>query len=192
MAILFLALMVVLSRNPIYSVLLLILTVFCAASIMIILEAEYVAMITVIVYAGAIIILFLFLIMMFDINIESTKKLPNKIAPYVLVITFSFLGIFIYVLNKTKINIVEPIRNGDTELFKNSLQYIGGKIYTEYVFEFQVAGVILFLAMMGSIILVHRKHGKQVRKQNVVKQIMTDKHNSIELVNVKSRSGVKI
>jgi NADH-quinone oxidoreductase subunit J len=65
-------------------------------------------------------------------------------------------------------------------------------LYTEYILEFQIAGVILFLAMIGSITLVHRKPNRLVKKQNITDQIMRNKKESIDLVDVKSRSGVKI
>ena len=188
------SLMVISSRNPIHSVLFLILTFFCSAGLMVMLEAEYIAMIIIIVYVGAVEILFLFVIMMLDVSNSDLKRSSTKTMPYVILSSMIFLAVFIYALYKSKINLeaITLLNNKDTELFENSLGYIGTRLYTEYILEFQIAGVILFLAMIGSITLVHRKSSRLVKKQNITDQIMRSKKESIDLVDVKSRSGVKI
>ncbi|MFK7761445.1 MAG: NADH-quinone oxidoreductase subunit J [Candidatus Midichloriaceae bacterium] len=192
--ILFASLMVISSRNPIHSVLFLILTFFCSAGLMVMLEAEYIAMIIIIVYVGAVVILFLFVIMMLDVSNSDLNRSSAKTMPYVILSSIVFLAVFVYALYKSKVNFdtITLLNNRDTELFENSLRYIGIKLYTEYILEFQIAGVILFLAMIGSITLVHRKSNRLVKKQNITDQIMRSKKESIDLVDVKSRSGVKI
>lgn len=192
--ILFASLMVISSRNPIHSVLFLILTFFCSAGLMVMLEAEYIAMIIIIVYVGAVVILFLFVIMMLDVSNSDLKRSSTKTMPYAILSSMVFLAVFIYALYKSKVNFeATTLLNGkDTELFENSLRYIGTRLYTEYILEFQIAGVILFLAMIGSITLVHRKSNRLVKKQNITDQIMRSKKEAIDLVDVKSRSGVKI
>lgn len=192
--ILFASLMVISSRNPIHSVLFLILTFFCSAGLMVMLEAEYIAMIIIIVYVGAVVILFLFVIMMLDVSNSDLNRSSAKTMPYVILSSIVFLAVFVYALYKSKVNFdtITLLNNRDTELFENSLRYIGTKLYTEYILEFQIAGVILFLAMIGSITLVHRKSNRLVKKQNITDQIMRSKKESIDLVDVKSRSGVKI
>ncbi len=192
--ILFASLMVISSRNPIYSVLFLILTFFCSSGLMVMLEAEYIAMIIIIVYVGAVVILFLFVIMMLDVSNSDFKTSSTKTMPYVVLSAMIFLAVFIYALYKSKVNFeaITLLNNKDAELFENSLRYIGTRLYTEYILEFQIAGVILFLAMIGSITLVHRKSNRLVKKQNITDQIMRSKKESIDLVDVKSRSGVKI
>ena len=192
--ILFASLMVISSRNPIHSVLFLILTFFCSAGLMVMLEAEYIAMIIIIVYVGAVVILFLFVIMMLDVSNSDLNRSSTKTMPYVILSSMVFLAVFVYALYKSKVNFdaITLLNNRDTELFENSLRYIGTKLYTEYILEFQIAGVILFLAMIGSITLVHRKSNRLVKKQNITDQIMRSKKESIDLVDVKSRSGVKI
>lgn len=139
-------------------------------------------------------ILFLFVVMMLDVSISNFKSSSNKIMLYAILSSMSFLTVFIYALYKSKINFdaITIIGDGDIELFKNSLRYIGVTIYTKYILEFQVAGIILFLAMIGSITLVHRKTNRSIKKQNITNQIMRSKEQSIELVDVKLRSGVRI
>ena len=158
------------------------------------LEAEYIAMIIIIVYVGAVVILFLFVIMMLDVSNSDFKTSSTKTMPYVVLSAMIFLAVFIYALYKSKVNFeaITLLNNKDAELFENSLRYIGTRLYTEYILEFQIAGVILFLAMIGSITLVHRKSNRLVKKQNITDQIMRSKKESIDLVDVKSRSGVKI
>ena len=192
--ILFASLMVISSRNPIYSVLFLILTFFCSSGLMVMLEAEYIAMIIIIVYVGAVVILFLFVIMMLDVSNSDLNRSSTKTMPYVILSSIVFLAVFVYALYKSKVNFeaITLLNNKDVKLFKNSLRYIGTRLYTEYILEFQIAGVILFLAMIGSITLVHRKSNRLVKKQNITDQIMRSKKESIDLVDVKSRSGVKI
>ncbi len=192
--ILFASLMVISSRNPVHSVLFLILTFFCSAGLMVMLEAEYIAMTIIIVYVGAVVILFLFVIMMLDISNSNLKRLTTKTTPYAIVASMIFLAVFIYALYKSKVNFdaITLLNNKDIELFENSFRYIGTNLYTEYILEFQIAGIILFLAMIGSITLVHRKSNRLIKKQNITNQIMRSKKESIDLVDVKSGSGVEI
>ncbi|WP_236870132.1 NADH-quinone oxidoreductase subunit J [Candidatus Bandiella numerosa] len=194
MLVLFTSLIVIFSKNPIHSVLFLIATFFCSAILMVMLEAEYIAMTTIIVYVGAVVILFLFVIMMLDISNDDLKKSSNKITPYVVLSSVAFLAVIIYALYKSEVNFdaITLLNNRDIALFDNSLQYIGTRLYTEYILEFQIAGVILFLAMIGSITLVHRKSDRIVKKQNITHQIMRSKEESLDLMDVKSRSGIKI
>ena len=192
--ILILSVLVISCRNPVHSVLFLIFTFFCAAGMMILLEAEYIAMTTIIVYVGAVVILFLFVVMMLDVDTKSLKTSMIKVKPYAIFSVLVFLCIFIYALYKSKIsyNIIGINHGKNLNLFENSLRYIGTKLYTDYIFEFQVAGIILFLAMIGSITLILRKSKTNVKKQDVMEQIMRSKEDSLELVDVKSRSGVNI
>ena len=158
------------------------------------LEAEYIAMIIIIVYVGAVVILFLFVIMMLDVSNSDFKTSSTKTIPYVVLSAMIFLAVFIYALYKSKVNFeaITLLNNKDAELFENSLRYIGTRLYTEYILEFQISGVILFLAMIGSITLVHRKLKRFIKNQNIADQIMRSKKESIDLVDIKSRSGVKI
>ena len=192
--ILILSTLVISCRNPVHSVLFLIFTFFCSAGIMILLEAEYVAMTTIVVYVGAVVILFLFVVMMLDVDTKSLKVSVSKVKLYAIFSSLAFLGIFTYILYKSEIryNTLSINHNKNIKLFENSLRYIGEKLYTDYIFEFQIAGVLLFLAMIGSITLILRKPKGNVKKQNIMEQVMRSKKESLELIDVKSRSGVKI
>lgn len=188
------ALFVISLKNPIHSVLFLILTFVNAAGVMIMLEAEYVAMITLIVYVGAVVTLFLFVVMMININLAEMQSNMPKTLPFAVLFVIIFLGGVCFALTQSKINLPAAfVENyGKEALFQNAVDQLGKTLYTKHILEFQIAGVILFLAMVGSITLVHRSSGKFVRKQDVYKQVRRSKADSIELVDVKSRSGVKV
>jgi NADH-quinone oxidoreductase subunit J len=188
------ALCVIFAKNPVHSVLFLIFTFFNAAGIMVMLEAEYVAMITIIVYVGAVVTLFLFVVMMLDIDLAEIKKKLPKTTSLIALFCVVFLGVFYVGLTRSEIHLPEMFIDDEytPPLFQNAANQIGKVLYTDYVLEFQIAGLILFMAMIGSITLVHRKSNKMVRRQNITQQIMRTKKNSIRLVDVKSGSGVKI
>ena len=181
-------------RNPIYSIIFLKLTFLCGASLMVILEAEYIAMTVIIVYVGAVVILFLFVIMMIDVDKEKLIQPLHKMSLYVILISITFFGLIVYALYRSRFNIEVASLLSDNEvgLFKNSVKYIGMKLYTRFVLEFQITGILLFLAMIGSITLIHQKSSRLVRKQNITHQVMTDKKQSIKLVSVKYKSGINI
>ena len=181
-------------RNPIYSIIFLKLTFLCGASLMVILEAEYIAMTVIIVYVGAVVILFLFVIMMIDVEKEKLTQPLDKISLYVILTSIIFFGLIIYALHRSRFNIevVSLLSDNEVDLFKNSVKYIGTKLYTKFALEFQITGILLFLAMIGSITLIHQKSSRLVRKQNIAHQVMTDKRKSIKLVSVKYKSGVNI
>ena len=192
--ILVLSILVISNKNPVHSVLFLIFAFFCAAGMMILLEAEYIAMTTIVVYVGAVVILFLFVIMMLDVDTKSLKVSVSNVKSYAIISSLAFLGTFFYIVYKSEIkyNILSINHDKNLKLFKNSLRYIGEKLYTNYIFEFQIAGLLLFLAMIGSITLILRKPKDNVKKQDIIEQVMRNKNESLELVDVKSRSGVKI
>jgi NADH-quinone oxidoreductase subunit J len=188
------ATLVIFAKNPVHSVLLLIFTFFNAAGVMIMIGAEYIAMITIIVYVGAVVILFLFVVMMLNINLSGATKGFAKTLPIISVFVMVFLGVFYFGLMKSKINLPDVFAESEhtLSLFHNSANYIGQTLYTDYILEFQLAGIILFLAMIGSITLVYRKTDRIVRRQNITQQIMRTKKDTIELVDVVSKSGVEI
>ena len=182
------------SKNPIHSILFLKVTFLCGAALMIILEAEYIAMTLIIVYVGAIIILFLFVIMMIDFGKICFNHPLQKLQLYAILVSIIFLGLFVYCSYQSKLNLeaASLLSDNEVNLFKNSVTYIGMKLYTKFILEFQITGLLLFLAMIGSITLVHQRSKTLAKKQNIRDQIITDRKNCIELLNVKSNSGVDI
>jgi NADH-quinone oxidoreductase subunit J len=184
--------MVVVSRNPVYSVLFLILAFFNAAGLFVLLGAEFVAMILIIVYVGAVAVLFLFVVMMLDINITKLKEgfleyLPvGSLVAIVLALEIMFgLGVF----GATPGTVMTLGKNGPQVATIENTRAIGQVLYTQYFYLFQVAGAVLLVAMIGAIVLTLRSR-PGVRRQKVGEQLYRSKADAISVVKVPTRGGV--
>ena len=182
--------MVVTARNPVHSVLFLILAFFNAAGLFVLMGAEFLAMILVIVYVGAVAVLFLFVVMMLDIDFVElrqgfVKYLPvgGLIGVVLLVELFIVVGGWV-ALPETKAAITEPVREG-----VSNTAALGRLLYTKYVYLFQAAGMILFVAMVGAIVLTMR-HREGVKRQKIAQQLKRTRAESVQLVKVKPGEGV--
>ncbi|MBL1437182.1 MAG: NADH-quinone oxidoreductase subunit J [Rhodobacteraceae bacterium] len=189
------ALMVVLSRNPVHSVLWLILTFFSAAGLFVILGAEFVAMLLVIVYVGAVMVLFLFVVMMMDVDFAELK---SGMAKYVRIGSLIGLVILIELLMATGFwggwemaDMAPDMRAAITPALTETQNTIaiGSILYTQYVYLFQAAGLILLVAMIGAIVLTMR-HRKDVKRQSIVGQIYRDADKAVEMIDVKPGQGL--
>ncbi len=186
------ALMVISARNPVHSVLFLIFSFVNAAGLFVLLGAEFLAMILIVVYVGAVAVLFLFVVMMLDINFVKLREGFLQYLPFgallglVLVIE---LGILYLTDTSSNINnnqiLLEPKIN-ETE---NTIM-IGQLLYTKYFYLFQICGIILLVAMIGSITLTLRDKGG-VKKQNIDNQNSLDASKAIEKKKVKLGEGIK-
>ena len=172
-------LMVVVSRNPVYSVLFLILAFFNAAGMFVLIGAEFLAMLLVVVYVGAVAVLFLFVVMMLDINFAEMRAGFQKYLPLGLVVG----GILVFELVTVMYgdafsNVSGPIPSK----IANTTQ-LGGVLYTKYAFLFQIAGLILLVAMIGAISLTMRKR-VGVRRQSIADQINRRPEDVMEVVKI--------
>ncbi|MEM1131785.1 MAG: NADH-quinone oxidoreductase subunit J [Pseudomonadota bacterium] len=163
---------VILSRNPVHSVLWLIMAFFNAAGLMVLVGAEFIAMLLVIVYVGAVAVLFLFVVMMLDIDFAELragfiKNMPLGLALALLFLAELILGIGAYQAGSVALadNVANPARDGAT-----NTQAVGELLYGKYPFLFEAAGVILLVAMVGAIVLTLRQRAG-VRPQNVARQV---------------------
>jgi NADH-quinone oxidoreductase subunit J len=168
------AVMVVASRNPVHSVLFLILAFFNAAGLFILLGAEFVAMILVIVYVGAVAVLFLFVVMMLDINFAELRRGINSYLPFgifVGVVLFVELAFLVFEgwagADKMQGVIAAPV---PTAGHISNTRALGQLLYTQYLYVFQIAGLILLVAMIGAIVLTLR-HRAGVRRQKIATQV---------------------
>jgi NADH-quinone oxidoreductase subunit J len=184
--------MVVVSRNPVYSVLFLILAFFNAAGLFLLIGAEFVAMILVIVYVGAVAVLFLFVVMMLDINITKLKEgfleyLPiGALIGIVLAAEIMWgLGVF----GSRSLTVAAFDKAGTPPVTIENTRAIGQVLYTQYFYLVQVAGAVLLVAMIGAIVLTLRSR-PGVRRQNVSEQLYRTKDEAITVVKVTSRGGV--
>lgn len=188
----FSGMMVISARNPVHSVLFLILAFFSAAGLFLLLGAEFIAMILVVVYVGAVAVLFLFVVMMLDINFSELRgKVSEHLPVGALVgalLIVELLAVF-YTWTSTPVavsNASVPIpAAGEIE----NTKALGFVLYTHYVYLFQAAGLILLVAMIGAIVLTHRARGG-VRRQSVGKQVARTRDETIEIVKVTPKTGV--
>ena len=186
------SLMVISTKNPVHSVLFLILAFLNAAGIFVILHAEFLAMILIIVYVGAVAVLFLFVVMMLDIKTTIEKSNILQYMPIGLFIGFVFIAELVIVLINTKLElsnmqILSNPLNKFAEL--SNTKAIGSVLYTDYILHFQLAGVILLVAMIGSIVLTLRER-TGVKRQSVVEQL--SRSSKIDLVDVESNKGIDV
>ena len=184
------ALMVIASRNPVHSVLFLILAFVNAAGLFMLAGAEFLALILIVVYVGAVAVLFLFVTMMLDVDFASMRQGMLQYAPVGIVIGAILLlelllvaGSFVMAPEVTA-NAVVPIYAG-----VENTRALGQVIYTRYVFLFQAAGGVLLVAMIGAIVLTLR-HKTGVKRQDVFKQSNRKRHEAVESVQVKSGQGL--
>ena len=182
-------LMTVVSRNPVHSVLWLILAFLSSAGLFVLLGAEFVAMLLIIVYVGAVAVLFLFVVMMLDVDFAALKAEMARYMPLALLIGVVLLmqlalafGVWGF-SDDIDTRIAQPI--GDMENTKQ----LGILLYDQYFLLFQLAGLILLVAMIGAIVLTLR-HRTDVKRQNIVDQIMRDPAKQMELKDVKPGQGL--
>ncbi|MBS0222597.1 MAG: NADH-quinone oxidoreductase subunit J [Proteobacteria bacterium] len=184
--------MVVTSRNPIYSVLFLILAFFNAAALFLLLGAEFIAMILVIVYVGAVAVLFLFVVMMLDIKITALREGFLKYFPIGALIGAALLAEILFALGvfgsgSTTITALD--RAGARVGTMENTRAIGQVLYTQYFYLFQAAGAVLLVAMIGAIVLTLRRR-PGVRRQRIGEQLFRPKDQTITVVKVPTRGGV--
>jgi NADH-quinone oxidoreductase subunit J len=184
------AAMVIFARNPVHSVLWLIVAFFNAAGLMILVGAEFIAMLLVIVYVGAVAVLFLFVVMMLDIDFAElragfAKNLPLGVLLAIVLVCELVLGIGSYRAGAVKLGTPEAGIATVSDQMPN-IQAIGGLLYTKYIFLFESAGLILLVAMIGAIVLTHRP-SSGTRGQNISRQNQRSPEDAVR--NVKQRAG---
>jgi NADH-quinone oxidoreductase subunit J len=184
------ALMVVFARNPVHAVLFLILAFFAAAALFVLQGAEFLAMLLVIVYVGAVAVLFLFVVMMLDIDFAVLKAGFVENAPLgglvaaVLATMLALTG-FAWVESETAAaNLQAP-----TPADMDNVAALGSLIYERYVLFFQLAGLVLLVAMIGAIVLTLR-HRDGVKRQDMHRQVNRTREEAVEVVDVKSGEGI--
>jgi NADH-quinone oxidoreductase subunit J len=172
-------LMVVVSRNPVYSVLFLILAFFNAAGLFVLIGAEFIAMLLVVVYVGAVAVLFLFVVMMLDINFAEMRAGFQKYLPIGLVVG----GILVFELVAAMYGDAFSGATLPAAAEISNTRALGNVLYTKYMYLFQVAGLILLVAMIGAISLTMRRR-TGVRRQVIAEQNMRRREDSVEIVDV--------
>ncbi len=184
--------MVISSRNPVHSVLFLILAFFNAAGLFVLMGAEFLAMILVVVYVGAVAVLFMFVVMMLDINFVALREGFLQYLPLGALIGFVLLAeLLVIVGGWTFAPDAAAIGGAPTPAIANvsNTQALGEILYTDYIYLFQAAGMILLVAMVGAIVLTHRRRDG-VRRQDIGRQLARSAEASIELKKVEPGKGI--
>ena len=183
-------LMVVTARNPVHSVLWLILAFFNSAGLFVLLGAEFLAMVLVVVYVGAVAVLFLFVVMMLDINFQNLRQgaqnyaMIGGIIGVILLIELVMLMVGSFALPEGLVA-AKPVPPIDV---MSNTHAIGHILYTDYFYLFQAAGMVLLVAMIGAIVLTHRQR-PGVRKQKIATQMDRHAADTLEVVKVQTGQG---
>ena len=192
----FSAIMVTVSRNTVYSVFFLILVFISISILFIMIGAEFLGMIMLIVYVGAVAVLFLFVVMMLNVTQQiiqrSNKKgFINNISVGSIVGAIIFLELLVVVGGWKYKDTFVPLSDSNLNLDLTNTHALGNILYTDYIHLFQVSGIILLVAMIGAITLTFNKR-ENIKRQSYFEQIEREKASAVSLVNVKSGEGVKL
>jgi NADH-quinone oxidoreductase subunit J len=185
--------MVIASRNPVHSVLFLILAFFNSAGLFVLMGAEFLAMILVVVYVGAVAVLFLFVVMMLDINFTALRHgvlqyLPiGALIGIVLLVELALVGGSWVITPEAAAGMATAATPPVNEI--SNTHALGRLLYTRYVYLFQAAGLVLLVAMLGAIVLTLRQR-EGVRRQRIADQVARRREDTIEVVKVPSGSGI--
>ena len=164
------AVLVIFARNPVHSVLWLILAFFNAAGLFLLVGAEFIAMLLVIVYVGAVAVLFLFVVMMLDIDFAALRSGFTRNLPFGLLVALVLLAEIVIAVSASKAGpLLEGAKTAPVSNEPNIVA-LGNMLYTRFLFPFEIAGLILLVAMVGAIVLTHRSRGDS-RGQNVGRQV---------------------
>ena len=185
------AFMVIAAKNPVHSVLYLILAFVNASGLFMMMGAEFLAMILIVVYVGAVLVLFLFVVMMLDVDFAELRQGFLQYLPIGVLVGVVFLAELLLVAGAWVIGpglpqtISAPIPTTMT-----NTEALGRVLYTQYVYYFQAAGLVLLVAMIGAIVLTLR-HKPNVKRQNIADQVARTKETAMEVRQVKSGQGIE-
>jgi NADH-quinone oxidoreductase subunit J len=185
--------MVISARNPVHSVLFLILAFFNAAGLFVLMGAEFLAMILVVVYVGAVAVMFMFVVMMLDINFAQLRQGFLRYAPLGALVGLILLAELLVILGGWTLapsaQLAETAVATPAATEVTNTRALGQLLYTHYIYLFQAAGVILLIAMIGAIVLTHRQR-PGVRRQDIGRQVARRPKDTIEIRKVPTGKGI--
>ena len=180
------ATMVVIARNPVHSALFLVLAFFCSAAIWLLLQAEFLAIVLILVYVGAVMVLFLFVVMMLDINLTPLREGFARFLPVGLVVAVLMVVAMGVVIK----NVFIDVDNGSSGLVQQGAEYnnsveLGRVLFTEYLYPFEIAGAILLVAIIAAISLTLRK-GRSKKTQDPANQVAVKRADRVRMVKMET------
>ena len=182
------------ARNPVHSVLWLILAFFNAAGLFLLLGAEFLAAVLVIVYVGAVAVLFLFVVMMLDIDFAELRSGFARYLPFGVLLALILFAELVFAVGAWQFGHIDPVAMTAPLAAvpdKPNIEALGSLIYTRYAFVFEAAGLVLLTAMIGAIVLTHRER-TGVRRQNIADQVARRPEDSIRKVRPPVGEGVEL
>ncbi|SMF75626.1 NADH-quinone oxidoreductase subunit J [Allosphingosinicella indica] len=179
------------ARNPVHSVLWLILAFFNAAGLMLIVGAEFIAMLLVIVYVGAVAVLFLFVVMMLDVDFAELRAGFARYWPFGTALALVFLAELVLALGAWSAGGVQIAPTAPVDPNMSNIQSLGILLYTRYLFVFEAAGLILLVAMVGAIVLTHRTR-RDSRPQNIGQQVRRRPQDAVRNIDQPVGEGVTL
>jgi NADH-quinone oxidoreductase subunit J len=184
------AVLVIFARNPVHSVLWLILAFFNAAGLFLLVGAEFIAMVLVIVYVGAVAVLFLFVVMMLDIDFAALRSGFTRNLPFGLLVALVLLAEIVIAVSASKAG---PLLEAKptAAVTEPNIVALGNMLYTRFLFPFEIAGLILLVAMVGAIVLTHRSRG-DARGQNVSRQVARRPKDAVKNLQPGVGEGMKL
>ncbi|MBA3677797.1 MAG: NADH-quinone oxidoreductase subunit J [Sphingosinicella sp.] len=186
------AAMTIVARNPVHSVLWLILAFFNGAGLMLLLGAEFIALLLIIVYVGAVAVLFLFVVMMLDVDFAALRAGFARYLPFGTLLALVLLAEIIFAIAAWNIGGIDNgVRAAPTDTSIPNIQALGTILFTRYLFIFEAAGLVLLVAMIGAIVLTHRVRSG-TRPQNVSQQIRRRPQDATRNVDQPSGQGVQL
>ncbi len=186
----FSALMVVISSNPVRGALFLVLTFFCMAGLWMLLHAEFLALTLVLVYVGAVMTLFLFVVMMLSVTRLNLREGFVRYLPISVLIVLSVTGLAIMVVGPQRFGLIQmPLPPATPADFSNTAS-LGLLLYTHYAFPFEIAAIVLLTAIVAAITLTHRQYPKKHKSQRVSQQIAVSPKDRMRLVNMPSEPKI--
>lgn len=176
---------VISARNPVKSVLFLVLSFVSTAGIWLLLQAEFLALVLVVVYVGAVMVLFLFVVMMIQTDRAESEKSWVRYWPLVLILSVLFLALLAAFLFSMKVGAPVPDFNPD----ESSVLQIGLALYSQYLYPFELAAVILLVAMLAAIFLTFRPHPKNEKMQKIAEQVSVKPSDRLRLIELSSATS---
>ena len=179
------ALRVITARNPVHAALFLVLSFFTAAAIWMLLEAEFLSIVLVLVYVGAVMVLFLFVVMMLDLDLDHLRQGFKQFLPVASLVGAIIVAEMSIVLIRGFVGTTQPVVAFAPEVAANNTKALGILLYTTYLFSFEVAGIILLVAIIAAVALTLRRR-KDTKTQDIAEQIRTRKEDRIRMVTTMS------
>ncbi len=185
------ALVVVSTRNMVHSVMFLVLAFLNAAALFVLLGAEFLAMLLIVVYVGAIAVLFLFVVMMLNVDVKISDEINRK-RPLLISVGIVMFSEILMIIKFSSVKFYETKLLFPTPTDIHNTKAIGNVLYTDFILPFELSGAILFVAMIGAIILTLKDETRFIKKQKISDQIAHNKTNSLEIVKVKIGEGINL